>query len=94
MLNGERAAAKLSFDELATRTGISRRTLMRLLSSVERDIDINVLAAIAQVFNMTPAEAVARGEEWQLRNSPEDLGEDLGNLIRERRRGRPETDTG
>lgn len=66
-LNGERVAAGLTFDELAARTGISKRTLMRLLSTVERDIDVNVLAAIADVFGLTPAQTIARAEEWQRR---------------------------
>lgn len=67
VLNGERTAAGLTYEELAARTGLSKRTLMRLLSTLERDIDVNVLAAIAEAFNLTPAQTMARAEEWQRR---------------------------
>lgn len=62
-LNGERAAASMTFDELAASTGISKRTLLRQLSTTERHIDIADAANIAAQFGLTLGEALALAEE-------------------------------
>lgn len=67
VLRGERESAHITYEELGKRTGISPRTLKRLMSSVERDIDVNVLASLGEAFNMTPAQVMERAEEWQRR---------------------------
>lgn len=76
-LNGERTAAGLTHDDLAELSGVNKRTLMRLLKA-QRDIDVNVMAALAAVFNLTPAELLAKAEDWQRRTDPEAAREAAG----------------
>lgn len=57
-LNGERVASGMTFDELATATGISKRTLLRKLSTFERALDIDEAASIAAAFNLTLGQAL------------------------------------
>lgn len=66
-LNGERVRAGLTFAELAKRSGISERTLMRLLSTVERDIDIRVLEVLAEIFHTKGSALLADAEGWRAR---------------------------
>jgi len=61
-LNGERVAAGMTFDQLAAATGISKRTLLRQLSSMERHIGIADAANIAEQFNLSLGEALAMAE--------------------------------
>lgn len=68
-LNGERVRAGLTFAELAKRSGISERTLMRLLSTVERDIDVRVLAILADIFHTSPSALLADAEDWMSRQA-------------------------
>lgn len=68
-LNGERVRAGLTFDALATKSGISKRQLMRLLSTAERDIDVPVLDTLAAVFHTSSSQLVADAEEWRSRPS-------------------------
>ena len=62
-LNGERVASGMTFDELAAKTGISKRTLLRQLSTTERHIDISHVAVIARAFGLSVVEVLARAEE-------------------------------
>lgn len=61
-LNGERVAAGLTFDELATVTGIPKRTLLRKVSTTERHLNIDDVARIAGAVGLTVVEALARAE--------------------------------
>lgn len=67
ILNGERVRAGLTFDSLAMASGISKRTLMRLLSTNERDIDVRVLEILAAVFHTSASKLVSDAEEWRHR---------------------------
>lgn len=67
-LNGERVRAGLTFDALAAESGISKRTLMRLLSTNERTIDVAVLAKLARVFRTTSSRLMIDAEEWLARH--------------------------
>lgn len=62
-LNGERVASGMTFDELAKATGVSKRQLMRLLSTKERHLNVAVIAVIAEQFHISPAQVFARAEE-------------------------------
>ena len=62
-LNGERAAAKVSFDELARRTDISKRTLLRTLSTMERDLDLRVIEKIARALGLTSLDVFLLAEQ-------------------------------
>ena len=62
-LNGERAAAGMTFDALASATGISKRTLLRQLSTMERHIDVSHIVVIAEQFGLTAAEVFVMAEE-------------------------------
>lgn len=62
-LNGERVAAGMTFDALAAATGISKRTLLRQLSTMERHIDVSDVAAIAEQFNLTAVEVFVMAEQ-------------------------------
>lgn len=61
-LKGELAASGMTFDQLAAATGISKRTLLRQLSTRERHLNIDHVAAIAATFNLTAAEVLAAAE--------------------------------
>jgi hypothetical protein len=80
VLNGERTRAKMTFDALATTSGLSKRTVMRQLSTLERHIDVTDLAIYAAIFNMTPDEVVVEAQEWMRRQS-------RGNPVADRIRG-------
>lgn len=68
--NAERGAAGMTIKELAEKTGISERTLIRLLNS-ERDIRVNQLAAFAKVFEMSPVQIrLARRESPSFQRFP------------------------
>lgn len=67
VLNGERAAQGMTFDDLARTSGLSKSTLLRLLGSnleKRRDIDVAQLYSLAVALGMTPVDvfqaAVAR----------------------------------
>lgn len=62
-LNGERAASGMTFDALAAATGISKRTLLRQLSTMERNIDVADAANIASQFGLSLGKALAMAEE-------------------------------
>jgi transcriptional regulator with XRE-family HTH domain len=63
VLNGERVAAGMTFDELATVSGVSKQQLMRLLSTTKRHIDVEVLELLAASFGTTSARVVAAAQE-------------------------------
>lgn len=87
VLNGERTRAKMTFDALATASGLSKRTVMRQLSTLERHIDVTDLAIYAAIFNMTPGEVVAEAQQWMRR-------QERGNPVADRIRGHLPTTTG
>lgn len=62
-LNAERVAAGYTFEGLADVVGISKRTLMRQLSTTERHIDIHDLAALAGVFGLSPGDVLEMAQE-------------------------------
>jgi transcriptional regulator with XRE-family HTH domain len=65
-LNAERVAAGLTFEGLADLVGISKRTLMRQLStesSERRHIDVADMADIAAVFRLTASDVLRMAEE-------------------------------
>lgn len=57
-LKGELAASGMTFDQLAAATGISKRSLLRKLSTMERTLDIDEAATIAAQFNLTLGQAL------------------------------------
>lgn len=61
-LNGERVAAHLTFADLATRTGISERQLIRLLSKMERTLNITVAEQIAEAVGLQLVEVLIMAE--------------------------------
>ena len=64
-LNGERAAQKLTFDQLADKTGISARSLKRYLSAEERNMTITHVGEIAKALGLSLTEVVRRTEMRQ-----------------------------
>lgn len=60
-LRAERAASRMSFDELAERTGISKRTLLRLLNG-ERAVTMAYLETICEELGVTMSAIAARAE--------------------------------
>lgn len=61
-LNGERVASGMTFDELAAATGISKRTLLRQLSTMERDMNIATVAAIATAVGLPLTDVLVAAE--------------------------------
>ena len=61
-LRAERGAQKVTVDALAQRSGIPKRTLLRLLNA-ERGIALGPLAAIAEALGVPASLVVSRAEE-------------------------------
>lgn len=61
-LRAEKAAAQLSLDELAEKSGVPRPTLQRYIAG-ERDIPSSRLDHIAHALGLTTSDLVARAEE-------------------------------
>lgn len=53
----------MTFDALAVATGISKRTLLRQLSTMERHLHVADADVIAAQFNLTLMEVLAMAEE-------------------------------
>lgn len=68
-LNSERVVSGMTFDELAAATKISKRTLLRQLSTTERHIAIADAEAIAAQFGLSLAEAMTLAEARLARNT-------------------------
>lgn len=62
-LKGEMAATKMTFDALAAQTGISKRALLRYLSTMDRDLNVSHMAVIAAQFALTPLDVVRMAQE-------------------------------
>lgn len=62
VLRGERAAKRLSLDQLAASSQVSRRTLIRLLNA-ERTMGLEQAAAIAAALGLRLPDALERAEE-------------------------------
>lgn len=78
VLNGERAAAGWTFDKLAERSGIPKRTLMRLVSPTSaerRAINLDRLEQLATAFGLTPAEVLTAAAERLARADTDDCAE-------------------
>lgn len=61
-LRAERGAQKITVDALAQRSGIPKRTLLRLLNA-ERGITLGPLAAITEALDVPMSLVVSRAEE-------------------------------
>lgn len=75
-LNGERAAAKVSYDELAKRSGVSKRTLLRVLSTMERDLDLPVIEKVARALGLTTLDVFTLAEQRMERDARADQPRD------------------
>lgn len=62
VLRGERAATGLTLDQLAEKSGISLTSVQRFLQA-KRDINVAVLAALAEALDTTPEAVVAAAQE-------------------------------
>lgn len=71
VLEGERAAAGWTLEQLAEHSGVSYRTLQRLLRSRDRHIDLEVLDALAAAYNLLPEQIVAAAQERMSRADPD-----------------------
>lgn len=67
-INAERGAANLTIKQLAEKSGIPERTLIRILKA-ERDIKVDQLAMLADAFGITPSQLVQESENLQSRDS-------------------------
>jgi transcriptional regulator with XRE-family HTH domain len=61
-LRAERAAARLTVEELAERSGVHRGTLLRYLNA-KRDIPVSTLIQIAEGLNIAPHLILERAAE-------------------------------
>lgn len=62
-VNGERVAAGMTFDQLAAASGIPKRTLLRKVSTTERHLNVEDVAALAAALGLTVVEVLARAED-------------------------------
>lgn len=77
-LRAERGAQKITVEALAQRSGVPKRTLLRLLNA-ERGIAMEPLTAIAGALNVPVSLVVSRAEERLEREAAADVDqEDLG----------------
>jgi len=60
-ISAERSAAKLTIKELAEKSGIPERTLIRVLKG-ERDINVMQISKLAPVFGVYPHELIKSAE--------------------------------
>lgn len=61
-LRAERGRQRITYDQLAESTGIGRRTLIRILNG-ERAINMSVLEAISEAFNLAPSAIIQAAQE-------------------------------
>ena len=66
-LSAERAASGLTIKELAEKSGIPERTLIRVLKG-ERDINILQISKLAPVYGMQPHEIIVEAERYIARD--------------------------
>ena len=64
----ERGASGLSIKALSEKSGIPERTLIRILKD-ERDIKINQVAQLCEVFGILPSTLMEEAQKFQLRES-------------------------
>lgn len=74
-ISAERGAAGMTIKELAEKSGVPERTLIRLLKA-ERDIKVDQLAALADVFGITPAALIAEAQKYQKREEAQKAASD------------------
>lgn len=58
-LSDRRVRVGMTIDQLADATGISARTLMRYLSTVERHMPVEVLGRVSEALGAAPDEVLA-----------------------------------
>jgi transcriptional regulator with XRE-family HTH domain len=61
-IKAERAAAELTVQQLADRTGISKSKLDRIIAG-QQDIAVTDIASLSEVFNIEPAELLAHAQK-------------------------------
>lgn len=83
VLEGERAAARMTLQELADVSGVSYRTLQRLLSSRDRHIDLATLDQLARAFRTTPERIIAGAQERMARGEHHSVDPDEAERARE-----------
>lgn len=66
-LSAERAASGLTIKELAEKSGIPERTLIRVLKG-ERDINMLQISKLAPVYGMQPHEIIVEAERYIARD--------------------------
>lgn len=60
-LRAERSRQRITYDQLAERTGIGRRTLIRIING-ERAINMATLEAICEAFAVPPSAVIAAAQ--------------------------------
>lgn len=98
-LNGERVASGLTFEGLAELTGISKRQLMRLLSTTERALTVSVIERVAAAVDLTVPDVMARAEDRLARTDPDVYdairrNQRLGNQLSQKRTTGPDRGEG
>lgn len=71
-LAAERAAARLTIKELARKSGLNERTLIRILQG-ERNINVLQIAQLAAVFDVYPHEIIETAERFLQRDERGDV---------------------
>ena len=79
-LRAERGAQKITVDALAQRSGVPKRTLLRLLNA-ERGIALGPLAAITEALDVPMSLVVSRAEERLGREASASAVVDPGGVV-------------
>lgn len=72
-LRAERSRRRITFDALSARTGISKRTLIRVLNG-ERAINMAVLESICEALGVPPSDLIKIAQARLEESAVSDLG--------------------
>jgi transcriptional regulator with XRE-family HTH domain len=90
-LRAERGATSMTVDQLAAKSGIPKRTLLRLLQA-ERHINTDHLYALAVAFELEPADLIQMAQRRLARLAKSDADQDAADELARKRAKRNQSD--
>jgi transcriptional regulator with XRE-family HTH domain len=90
-LRAERGATSMTVDQLAAKSGIPKRTLLRLLQA-ERHINTDHLYALAVAFELEPADLIQMAQRRLARLAKSDPDQDAADELARKRAKRNQSD--
>jgi transcriptional regulator with XRE-family HTH domain len=90
-LRAERGATSMTVDQLAAKSGIPKRTLLRLLQA-ERHINTDHLYALAVAFELEPADLIQMAQRRLARLAKIDADQDAADELARKRAERNQSE--